>query len=118
SPGELEYARAIDKVPKIVYSRTLAKANWNPSTLLREVDAAEVNAMKQQPGGDLMISSGVQLARTFINLGLVDEYWLLVNPVVLGSGLRLFKDLRGTLDLHLNATRTFSSGVVLLEYSA
>ena len=108
----------IDRVPKIVYSRTLDKANWNPSTLLREVDPAEVTAMKEQPGGDLVIASGVRLARTFINLGLVDEYHLLVNPVILGSGLHLFKDLRGRLDLNLTGTRTFSSGVVLLEYSA
>lgn len=115
-PPELEYARVIEAAPKIVFSKTLENAEWNNTSLMREVDPAVITAMKQEPGGDLVISSGVRLARSFLKLGLVDEFSLLVNPIILGEGLSLFEGLRIRMDLELLRTRTFGSGVVLLEY--
>jgi len=115
-PDMQEFARALDAVPKIVFSRTLKSVDWNNTTLMREVDPAAIAAMKQEPGGDLMIGSGVRLAHSFINLGLVDEFRLIFNPTILGGGLSLFEGLTNRIALELLRTRTFASGVVLLEY--
>ena len=109
-----EFARIWREMPKIVFSRTLERAEWN-TTVVREVVAEEMLALKAQPGGDLVLG-GANLAATFIRLGLVDEYRLYIHPVVIGRGHPLFQapDLR--LDLTLAQTRTFGNGVVLLRY--
>jgi dihydrofolate reductase len=112
SKGELEFAHAINRIHKIVYSRTLDNVGWN-TTVMRTVDPDEVLKMKQQPGKDLLIS-GVDLASTFIQHGLIDEYQLLIQPAVLGSGKPLFKNHR--LALRLVKSQPFHSGAVLLCY--
>jgi dihydrofolate reductase len=116
SPVEAEFARIWRDMPKIVYSRTLERAEWN-TTVVREVVAEEVLDLKARPGGDLMIG-GADLAATFMRLGLIDEYRLYVHPVLIGRGKPVFapSDLRATLTLA--GTRTFGSGVVLLRYDA
>ncbi len=101
-------------MPKIVYSRTLERAGWN-TTIVREVVPEEVRALKEQPGGDLVLG-GADLARTFRRLDLIDEYRLYVHPVLLGRGRPLFGS-DDTVDLRLTGTRTFGNGVVLLSYA-
>lgn len=112
SKSELEFAHAINRIRKIVYSRTLENVGWN-TTVMRTVDPDEILKMKQQPGKDLLIG-GADLASTFIKHGLIDEYQLLVQPAVLGSGKPLFKNHR--LALKLLKSQTFHSGAVLLCY--
>lgn len=113
TPEEAEFAGIWRDMPKIVYSRTLQHAEWN-TTIVREVDPAEVRALKEQPGGDLVIG-GADLAATFMHHGLIDGMRLYVQPVLIGAGRRLFPDgARASLDLV--GTRTFGNGVVLLEY--
>jgi dihydrofolate reductase len=107
-----EFAGIWRGMPKIVYSKTLAEAGWN-STIAREVDVDEVEALKALPGGDMVVG-GADLAATFIEYGLVDELHLFVNPVVLGRGNRLFPETK--IDFDLVGTRTFGNGVVLLRY--
>jgi dihydrofolate reductase len=115
SPGPVaEFAAIWRDMPKIVYSRTLDEAGWN-TTIARDVVPAEIEAMKAQPGGDLVIG-GADLSATFIRLGLIDEYRLYVHPVVLGTGRRLFTSAVPS-PLRLAETRTFASGVVLLRYA-
>ena len=108
-----EFARIWREMPKIVYSRTLARAGVN-TTIEREVVAADVLALKAQPGGDLMVG-GADLAATFRRLGLIDEYRLYVHPVVIGRGNPLFRP-DDRFELRLAETRTFGNGVVLLRY--
>ncbi|KKK05877.1 dihydrofolate reductase family protein [Micromonospora sp. HK10] len=113
SGPEREFAAIWRDMPKIVYSRTLDRADWN-TTVLREVVPEQVRALQEQPGGDLALG-GAELAATFARHGLVDEWRLYVNPVVLGAGRPLFPPgLR--LDLELVAERRFGNGVVLLTY--
>ena len=113
---ELDFARIWKDTPKIVFSRTLDKVEWN-SRLARESVTDEIQKLKAQPGGDLGIG-GANLASTCIRLGLIDEYHLFVNPVVLGGGTPFFPPLDTPLKLRLLETRTFNAGVVYLRYEA
>lgn len=111
----IAFARIWRDMPKIVFSRTLERADWN-TTVVGEVDVEEVTKLKAQPGGDMMLG-GADLAATFLRLDLVDEYRLYVHPVVIGAGKRLFPPSAGPIVLRLAETRTFASGVVLLRYA-
>jgi dihydrofolate reductase len=86
-----EFADKMSKMPKIVFSRTLKEVEWNNSKLVKENIAQEISVMKRQPGKDFVLFAGADIASTFRQLNLIDEYRLLVNPVVLGSGTPLFK---------------------------
>lgn len=111
---ETGFADRMNSMPKYVASRTLQEAEWNAS-LIKEDVAEEVARLKQQPGQDLLVYGSAELVQTLMQHDLVDEYRLLVYPVVLGSGKRLFGDGSAT-SLKLVDTRTFSSGVVALIY--
>jgi len=108
------FADRMNSMPKVVASRSLPEAEWN-ATLIKENIAAEVSKLKQQPGQDLLIYGSAGFVQTLMGHNLIDEYRLLVYPVVLGSGKRLFKDGSNTT-LKLVETKTFSSDVVLLSY--
>ena len=108
-----EFARIWRDMPKIVYSRTLTSAAWN-TTVVRDVVPEEVLALKEQPGGDLALG-GAELADTFRRLGLIDEYWLYVHPVLIGRGRPLFKAADSIAQLRLLETRAFGNGVALLR---
>lgn len=109
-------AYKMNTLPKIVFSRTLEKVEWNNSRVVKENIAEEIMKRKQQPGKDLYLFGSADLASTFTNLGLIDEYRLMVNPVVLGSGMPLFKGVKDRLDLALLKTKPFKNGNVLLYY--
>ena len=111
---EIEYARIWKNMPKIVFSKTLDQVGWN-SRLVRGNIAEEVNKLKEQPGRDMSIG-GAEIASTFTQLGLIDEYWLYVHPVVLGGGKPMFRQLHDKINLQLVEIRIFGSGVVLLRY--
>jgi dihydrofolate reductase len=110
----IEYARIWKNMPKIVISKTLKKVGWN-SRLVRENIADEVNKLKEQPGKYMSVA-GAEIASTFMQLGLIDEYWLYMHPVVLGGGKPMFRPLEDRINLQLVDTHTFGSGVVLLRY--
>ena len=114
TPSELEFGNRINGMPKLVFSRTLDQVGWN-SQLVRHVDAAEILKLKQQPGKDMLLC-GANLASSFMQLGLIDQYQLWVHPVVLGSGKSLFKGLKDKLELKLAGISTLNSGVVVLDY--
>jgi dihydrofolate reductase len=109
-----EFARIWRDMPKIVYSRTLERADWN-TTVVHDVVAEEVMELKAQPGGDLVVG-GADLAAAFMRLDLIDEYRLYVHPVVIGRGKPAFQPPDSRTRLRLEETRTFGSGVVLLRY--
>jgi dihydrofolate reductase len=111
---ELEFARIWQKMPKIVFSKTLEQVQGN-ARLVKDNIAAEVTRLKAQPGRNMDLG-GPTLASTFMRLGLIDEYRLFVQPVVLGSGTPFFPALDDTIKLRLVETHTFGSGVVYLHY--
>jgi dihydrofolate reductase len=113
SPTMKEFARIWREMPKLVYSRTLERADWN-TTILRDVVVEDVLELKNQDGGDMVVG-GADLAATFMRLGLVDEYRLYIHPVVLGAGKPLFP-ADFAVEVRLAETRRFGNGVVYLRY--
>lgn len=113
-----EFADKMNGMPKLVASTTLNELGWNNSTLIRGDVPEEVAKIKQQEGGPLLVAGSGTLVHSLMANGLIDEYRLMVFPVVLGSGLRLFPDTPDKTVLTLADTRTFNSGVVLQTYHA
>ena len=115
--GDVEMTQKMNSIPKYVVSNTLKRADWNNSTILSGDVAAHVARLKAQPGGDLVVYGSPDLVDELLRHDLVDEYRLLVYPVILGSGKRMFHDRIDTHHLRLTDSHTFSSGVVLLTYA-
>ncbi len=110
----VEFAGIWRDMPKIVFSRTLERADWT-TTIVRDVVAEKVMALKAQPGGDLALG-GADLAAAFMQHDLIDEYRLYVHPILIGRGKPLFQASNAKINLRLTETRTFGNGVVLLRY--
>ncbi|WNI21621.1 dihydrofolate reductase family protein [Streptomyces sp. ITFR-16] len=110
-----EFAAIWRNMPKYVYSRTLDGADWN-TTIVHDVVPDEVRALKEQPGGDLALG-GADLAASFAELGLIDEYRVYVHPVLIGRGKPMFPLRDALTPLELLGTRTFGNGVVELRYA-
>jgi dihydrofolate reductase len=114
---EVGFADKMNSMPKFVVSTTLEEPlEWNNSTLIKGDVAEEVSRLKQQPGQDILIYGSGELVHTLMQHGLIDEYRIMVFPVFLGSGKRLFKDGSDTKVLRFVDTKTFSSGGVVLTY--
>lgn len=105
SKSDLEIAHKINNITKIVFSKTLEKTEWKNTKLIKEITAEEILKMKRQHGKNIVIYDSGNIASTFVNLGLIDEYLLFVNPVVLGSGKPLFKNIKDRHNLLLPTLR-------------
>ena len=116
SGGDVEMTEKMNSVPKYVVSNTLKRADWNNTTILSGDVADQIATLKAQPGGELLVYGSPDLVDELLRHDLVDEFRLLVYPVILGSGKRLFRDRIDMHQLRLVASRTFGSGVVLLTY--
>lgn len=115
-----EFAVLIDNISKIVFSRTLKNVDpivtgWKNTKLKKEVIKEEILELKQQAGKNILVGSP-SLIVALAQLDLIDEYQLGVQPIILGSGLPLFKNLKDRIDLKLLKTKTFSCGAVILYY--
>jgi dihydrofolate reductase len=112
------FAALIDNLPKIVFSRTLKHVDWKNTTLKNEINREEILALKQSSnGGSKNIFAGSPgLIAAFTNLDLIDEYQLCVHPIIAGSGLTLFKNIKDRINLKLLKTKTFNSGALVLYY--
>ena len=110
-----DFAMAIDKIPKIVFSHTLKNVEWESAKLANRAIDEEVLELKQQPGRDILVGSR-SLIIQLMKLNLIDEYQLCVHPVVVGSGLPLFENINDRTILKLIKTKTFSGGAVTLYY--
>jgi dihydrofolate reductase len=106
----------MNNLPKIVFSKTLQKVEWNNSRLVKENIGEEISKMKQQPGKDMVIFGSGSIVSTLMQLALIDEYRIIVNPVVLGNGNPLFKGISDKHNLKLLKTKVLCSGVVILYY--
>ena len=109
-------AEHMNTLPKVVFSRTLDQVSWSNTTLVKGDLAAEVRKMKHAPGQDMAVLGSGSIVSQLAQEGLVDEYQLVVSPVVLGAGRTLFDGLREKLALKLTKTRAFRNGNVLLCY--
>jgi dihydrofolate reductase len=115
-PGEEgRTADFMNRIPKFVFSTTMPSADWNNTLLFRGEVASEIKRLKSEPGKDLFVIGSADLATTLTAEGLIDEYRIAVNPIVLGNGTALFQgDTR--VDLKLVQSTVFGSGVVVLRY--
>ena len=109
-------AEGMNNMPKLVFSRTLEKASWQNTTLVKGDLAAEVRKLKQQPGPDMVILGSGSIVSQLAQAGLIDEFQIVVNPIVLGNGKTLFDGVKEKLTLKLINTRAFGNGNVVLYY--
>ena len=119
SPSEREHAQFLEGATKIVVSRTLDRVAWNGAdntVLIKDHIADEINAIKRQPGKDIWFLGSVALAQTFMQLDLIDEFRININPTVLGQGKPYFAQGTSGFPLKLLETQTLTSGVVALRY--
>ncbi len=110
-------AERMNNLPKVVFSRTLDSAPWNNTTLVKRDLAAEVRKLRNQVGMDMVILGSGQIVAQLAQAGLIDEYQIVLNPVVLGQGRTMFDGIAETLALKLAKTRTFGNGNILLWYA-
>lgn len=110
------YATPMNDIPKVVFSRTLERAEWADSRIARGDLAEEIAELKREPGKDMMAWGGAAFAQSLTRLGLVDEYRLILQPVALGYGLPMFKDLAEPLRLELVDAQIYPTGAALHVY--
>lgn len=110
-----DFAVIIDDIQKMVFSRTLEKVEWKNSILKKEILKEEILELKQQSGKNILAGSP-SLIVALSNLDLIDEYQICIHPVVLGTGLPLFKSITEKIDLKLLKTKVFGSGAIVLYY--
>ena len=110
------YAAAMNDIPKVVFSSTLKRADWPDSRIARGDLAEEIAELKREPAKDMIAWGGAAFAQSLTRLGLVDEYRLVLQPVALGHGLPLFKDLTAPLRLKLVDAQTYDTGAALHIY--
>ncbi len=111
-----EIADKMNGLAKIVFSTTLDKAEWNNSRLVKSDIVAEVSRLKQEPGKDMVILGSAMLASYLLQEGLIDEYRVILAPVLLGKGHLLFNGINRKLDLKLNQIKMLASGAGVLYY--
>jgi len=109
-------AERMNNLPKVVFSKTLNKASWNNTTLVKGDPAAEIRKMKKEPGEDMAIMGSGSIVSQLTQARLIDEYQIVMNPVVVGKGRTMFEGVEEMLSLKLTNTRTFGNGNVLLCY--
>lgn len=112
-----DFAVLMDNMPKLVFSKTLKKLDWKSGTLAKGSLEEEVKKLKHQPGKDIVAGSPSLIAQ-LTEKNLIDEYRLCIHPVILGSGLVLFKNITHRKNLQLIKTETFKSGVVVVGYKS
>jgi len=110
-----EMSTFLNNTPKFVVSTTLKSADWKNSTLIGKNVISEITKLKEQPGPDLFINGSISLVHSLMEHNLIDEYSLLLHPVVVGAGRRLF-EAGNTVPLKLTESRTLKMGVVLLNF--
>lgn len=113
---ETEFAKYMNNLSKVVFSKTLSTVDWQNSRLAKGSIEEEIKNLKQQSGKDIIIYGGAGIVSALIKLGLIDEYHLFINPVVIGNGMTIFKELAEQRKLKLVRTITSSVGIVVLCY--
>jgi class 3 adenylate cyclase/dihydrofolate reductase len=116
APKDDGFADRMNDIPKYVVSKTLESPSWRNSTVVRGDPVEAITDLKGEPGGDIFLHGSCDLLNSLIGQNVIDEYRIMVFPVLLGSGKRLFKEASDTTHLELFETRTFESGVSVLTY--
>ena len=116
SKHDKEHSAWYNKVSKIVLSKTISEKGLDNTTVISDQLADNINKIKNQDGKNILIFGSPRASQALLNQGLIDEFWLFVNPIILGQGMPLFKDITGTTKLKLVESKTFACGVIALHY--
>ena len=116
SKHDIEHAKWYKAAHKIVLSKTMKAAVLNNTTIFSDNLTDRINGIKQQPGKEILLFGSPTATHALMQLGLIDGYWLFVNPIILGQGIPLFTDIKDKIKLKLLTTRQFTSGVTELKY--
>lgn len=116
SKHDKEHSSWYNKVSKIVLSKSLEETELQNTLVISDDLADKINKIKRQEGKNILIFGSPSASISLLNEGLIDEFWLFVNPIILGHGRPLFKDLSGTTHLNLVKSISFASGVIALHY--
>jgi dihydrofolate reductase len=113
---DIDHSTWYNKVSKIVLSKTILETGLHNTKVIGHQLSDNINKLKQQEGKNVLIFGSPTASQSLLNEGLIDEFWLFVNPIILGKGMPLFKDLTGTTKLNLIESKTFACGVIALHY--
>lgn len=111
-----EHAVWYKNIPKVVLSTTMKESGSGNPMILSDNLPEHINKLKQQPGNNILIFGSPRASHSLLNLGLIDEYWIFVNPILMGQGIPLFKNVPDKIKLKLLESKTFTSGVIALHY--
>jgi dihydrofolate reductase len=111
-----EFAKKMIEIPKVVFTKTLNKSEWANTELAKGDIKDEITKLKYQKGKDILVYGGASFDSSLIKEKLIDEYYLFVNPIMLGSGKTIFKDIKEIQKLTLIESKVFDYGLVLLHY--
>ena len=113
---DIEHSTWYNRVPKIIVSKTMKDADLKNTTIISENLASEIRKLKKEHGKEIIMFGSPTLAHSLMEENLIDHYWLFVNPILLGQGFPLFKNIKNIVKLKLRECKTFASGVVCLHY--
>jgi len=111
-----EHSAWYNKVSKVVLSKTISEKGLDNTTIISGQLTDNINKIKKQDGKNILIFGSPGASQSLLNEGLIDEFWLFVNPIILGQGMPLFKEITGTTKLKLVESKTFTCGVIALHY--
>jgi dihydrofolate reductase len=117
SKHDIEHSQWYNSVSKVVLSTTMKDDGQQNVMVISDNISENINKIKQQGGKNILIFGSPSASNALLQKGLVDEFWIFVNPVLLGQGIPLFKDITESVELELIETRTFNMGVIALHYS-
>ena len=116
SKHDKEHSAWYNKVSKIVLSKTISEKGLDNTVVISDQLADKINKIKKQDGKNILIFGSPRASQSLLNQGLIDEFWLFVNPIIVGQGMPLFKDITETTKLKLVESKTFACGVIALHY--
>ena len=116
SKHDKEHSAWYNKVSKVVLSKTISETGLQNTTVISDQLADNINKIKQQDGKNMLIFGSPAASQSLLNEGLIDEFWLFINPIILGQGMPLFINVTETTKLKLVESKTFSCGVIALHY--
>lgn len=113
---DIHHSNWYNKVSKVVLSKTIHETGLHNTKIIGDRLSENITKLKQQDGKSILIFGSPGASQSLLNQGLIDEFWLFVNPIILGKGMPLFKDITGTTKLRLVESKTFACGVIALHY--
>ena len=113
---DIEHSTWYNNVSKVVLSTTMQETGLHNTKVIADHLSDNINKIKQQDGKNILIFGSPRASQSLLNEGLIDEFWLFINPIILGQGMPLFKTVTGTTLLTLVESKTFACGVIALHY--